>query len=161
MENKKGVKFVRIHGRIVPIRQGSGTKGGPIKAADNNNQKIGKTLQKAGAVAATASLISFLPKVVGSTMFDIEKEFVVGSAKVMNKVPRGSAAYKRLAVDAGKSVNRMMAADKIQKLGKYATPLLVGAVGLSLAGLPFAIAGNRQKTQDARDVLKYRRSKKK
>lgn len=141
MKKQKNVRFVRIRGRIVPVKvkPGSGTKNPlAIQAAKNKKQKIGQGITSSGLVATALGVSTGLGfKVPKFSLKKRSKLFLVGSKKNNSfKVQRkGSIKIK------GKKL------------------ALLGFASTAIGGIMSAI-GDRQRSEETRALRKQVRNEK-
>lgn len=155
-------KFIRVRGRVIPIREGSGSRGGRIKQAGNPYQKIGKSLLKASSVAGFLGLGAFAVNKIGNQglsnannamkkVLNVEA-FLRSQGQGNNPVIK--KAFKTIYSFGEKSLKASYYS------GKVLPNLFKASLGLGLASIPFQIIGNKKAHKDGQAVSSYLRAKK-
>lgn len=162
MKDKKNVKFVRIRGKIVPIRvkKGSGSRGGRLEAANNTKQKVGDSLLTAANLSSLFAITGGFFGNVFKSAAKIEAVRTVHNAKVARGLKRINHP------DLGRAKKATLGAFKNQKRFKHIGDTLsnkkiraamIGIAAVStISSIALQISGQKQKGRESRALNRLR-----
>ena len=168
MAKDKQVRFVRIRGRIVPIKvkPGSGTRGGRLKSSKLVKQKVGSGVASAGTIFASIGLIEHQ---LGRELLDPTISKVASGGKFIRDsfLNSMSIAAKKRGNDLGAMrIKRRVSSPFMPGIKQFRNTRFIKmtsgkkiAVGLGLlvGGAVLSNVGNKQRARNTRLLNKGRK----